>query len=83
MVDNKQLKKFLEAGKSNTRVLGSVERHLISKPRDKSRRTDVLHPSEMVDPGWCHRASYFQLMGKEPISNRTMTLSLALSLIHI
>lgn len=76
MVDSK-LKKFLDAGKNNTRVLGSVERYLISKPRDKSRRTDVLHPSEMVDPYWCHRASYFQLMGHEPISNRTMTLSLA------
>ena len=76
MVSN-QLKKFLDAGKSNTRVLSSVERHLISKPKDKSRRTDVLHPSDMVDPGWCHRASYFHLLGHTPVSNRVMTLSLA------
>ena len=30
-----------------------------------------------VDPGWCHRASYFHLQGKEPISKRTMSLRLA------
>lgn len=76
MVD-KTLKKFLDAGKTNTRVIGSVERYLISKPRDKSRRTDVLHPSDMVDPGWCYRASYYHLQGKEPVSNRSMTLRLA------
>lgn len=73
-----QLKKFIDVAKKDTRVIGSVERHLIAKPRDKSRRTDVLHPSEMVDPTWCHRASYFQLMGEEPISTRTMSLRLAL-----
>jgi hypothetical protein len=76
MVD-KKLKKFLDVGKNNTRVLGSVERYIISKPKDLSRRTDVLHPSEMVDPSWCYRASYFQLQGQAPISNRTMTLRLA------
>jgi len=43
-----QLKKFVDVGKKNTRVLGSLERHLMSKPKDRSRRTDVLHPSEMV-----------------------------------
>jgi len=70
------LKKFVDVAKKETRVLGSVERYIISKPKDKSRRTDVLHPSEMVGNDWCHRASYFQLQGKEPISNRTMTLGL-------
>lgn len=70
------LKKFIEVGKKNTRVLGSVERHLLSKPRDKSRRTDVLHPSEMCGSDWCHRASYFQLKGQDPISNRKNSLTL-------
>lgn len=78
MKPGSQLKKFIDVAKKDTRVIGSVERHLIAKPRDKSRRTDVLHPSEMVDPTWCHRASYFQLMGEEPISTRTMSLRLAL-----
>jgi hypothetical protein len=60
------LKSFLEAGKSNTRIISSVERHVLSKPRDELRRTNVLHPSEMVDPSWCYRASYFHLLGEVP-----------------
>jgi len=60
------LKGFIAVGKKDTRVLGSLERYLLSKPKDKSRRTDVLHPSEMVSPDWCHRASYFQLQGTLP-----------------
>jgi hypothetical protein len=60
------LKSFVNVGKKNTRVLGSVERFLLSKPRDMSRRTDVLHPSEMASGEWCYRASYFQLQGTIP-----------------
>jgi hypothetical protein len=60
------LKSFVNVGKKNTRVLGSVERFLLSKPRDMSRRTDVLHPSEMAGGEWCYRASYFQLQGTTP-----------------
>lgn len=63
-------------GKKDSRVLGSVERFLLSKPKDKSRRTDVLHPSEMVGNDWCHRASYYQLQGKEPISTRSVSFRL-------
>ncbi len=62
-------KQFLDAGKSQTRVLSSVQRHVLAKPRGlDGRRSDVLHPSEMVDPNWCHRASYYHLLGKEPAS---------------
>jgi hypothetical protein len=60
------LKSFIDVGKKNTRVLGSVERFLLSKPRDMSRRTDVLHPSEMASGDWCYRASYFHLQGTTP-----------------
>jgi hypothetical protein len=60
------LKSFVNVAKKETRVLGSVERHLLSRPKDKSRRTDVLHPSEMASGDWCYRASYFQLLGHEP-----------------
>lgn len=70
------LKKFLDVGKKDTRVLGSVERYLMTRPKDKSRRTDMLHPSDMVGKDWCHRASYFHLTGKEPVSNRTASLRL-------
>ena len=60
------LKSFIDAGKSKTRVLGSVERHVLAKPQD-DRRSNVLHPSDMVDEAWCHRASYFHLLGKAPV----------------
>jgi len=65
---SKTLKKFVDAGKSKNQVLAAVDRYLLSRPRDKSRRTDVLHPSEIVSKDWCYRASYFLLQGHEPAS---------------
>jgi hypothetical protein len=56
-------KKFIEAGKNDSRVLGPLERFVLSRPRDTSRRTDVFHPSEMSKETWCWRATYFQLIG--------------------
>ena len=41
------LKKFLDAKKSDHRLMGDVERHLLMKPKG-DRRTDVLHPSEII-----------------------------------
>ena len=58
------LKAFLAADKG-TRVIGKVEKHLISKPRD-FRASDVIHPSEMASASWCHRAQYFWLKGHAP-----------------
>lgn len=57
------LKNFLDAGKSTTRVIGKVERHVLAKPQNTSRATDALHPSAMVGKYWCHRASYYSLQG--------------------
>jgi hypothetical protein len=68
------LKQFIDVAKKDTRVVGSVERFLLSRPRDEARRTDVLHPSEMAGNEWCYRASYYQLLGETPISNRKMSL---------
>jgi hypothetical protein len=70
------LKKFLEVGKKQSRVLTTVERHLITKPAPNDRRSDVLHPSAMVKDDWCHRSSYFQLLGfPPPPSKYRVTLS--------
>lgn len=63
------LKRFLDAKKSNPRLIGDIERHLMSKP-EEVRRTDVLHPSEMAKSDWCLRASYFSLMGVPVIKDR-------------
>lgn len=77
---NPSFKKFLDAGKNKNRVLTPLERYLITKPRDTSRSTTVLHPSEMVRDDWCHRASYFLLQGRtpaeEPASRRSLKTQL-------
>ena len=68
------LKRFLDAKKSNPRLIGDIERHLLAKtPED--RRTDVLHPSEMAKSDWCLRASYFALSGV-PVKKETPNLRL-------
>lgn len=65
------LKSFVNAGKKDTRILGSVERYVLATPRDEEvRRHDVLHPSEMAGTDWCHRASYFQLLGHAPADRK-------------
>lgn len=60
------LKNFVDAGKLKTRVIGKVERFVLSQPIDNSRAFNGLHPSAMVSPYWCHRASYFHLKGNLP-----------------
>lgn len=61
------LKAFIAAGKNKTRVLGSVERHVLSKPAGDGRSWQYLHPSDMVSAEWCYRASYYHLLGHEPV----------------
>jgi len=59
---NTDLKRFLDAKKTEPRLLGDIERHLLTKPAEE-RKTTVLHPSEMAKVNWCLRASYFALSG--------------------
>ena len=68
-VAKSDLKKFLDATKNKSRLVGRVERHLLSRPPG-DRRTDVLHPSEIIKRSWCHRASYFLLNGYPKIQER-------------
>lgn len=65
MVVSKDLKKFLEATKADTRLLGDVERHLLLKPLG-NRSTLVLHPSEIIKSDFCHKYSYYLLTGGKP-----------------
>ena len=67
---NGTLKKLVDVGKQDTRVIGSVERWLLSQPKDTSRATDVIHPSAMVKKDWCHRAEYYTLQGAEPAPSK-------------
>lgn len=61
-VSNEELKRFLDAKKTRTRLLGDVERYLLKRPAG-DRSTLVLHPSEIIKKDFCHRASYFLLRG--------------------
>lgn len=63
------LKKFLDAKARPTRLLGDVERYLLARPAG-DRRTDVLHPSEIIKRDWCRRASYFLLQGRTKIAEK-------------
>lgn len=62
-IPSSTLKDYLATGKADSRLIGPIDRHLMAKPADTSRRTDVLHPSEIVKSDWCYRASYHLLMG--------------------
>lgn len=56
------LKGYLDAGKSDSRLIGNVDRMLQTRePED--RRLDVLHPSEISGAEWCHLASWHLLRG--------------------
>lgn len=57
------LKQFLDTKKAETRLTGPIERHLLTRPLDTSRRQDVIHPSELVKNDFCVRASYFRIIG--------------------
>ena len=51
-IASKDLKAFLEANKRTTRLMGAIERHVISKPFD-SRNMQVIHPSDIIKSEWC------------------------------
>jgi len=64
MVVKSDLKRFLDAKKTETRLMGDIERHLMRRPLG-DRSTTVLHPSEIIKPDFCHRYSAYLLMGGE------------------
>lgn len=64
MVANRELKALLEATKRESRLLGPVERHLLTR-KPEHRRQDVLHPSEMAKDDWCPRQAQWTVMHHE------------------
>lgn len=62
------MKRFLDAKKVDTVVLGPVERTLLARPADHDfRREDILHPSEMSKLDTCDLAVYYRLIGATPL----------------
>lgn len=64
---------FLKAKDDSTRVLGKVERYVMARKLSvpSGRRDNWIHPSQMVSKYWCHRASFFHILGKEPAKQPT------------
>lgn len=55
---SQSMKDYLQTRKKPTRVIGPMERHLMTRPLDMSRRQDIMHPSEITKEDWCIRAEY-------------------------
>jgi hypothetical protein len=62
------LSKYLDTKKHDTRLIGPIERYLISRPKE-DRRTDVIHPSDLCKRDFCARAYYFKVVGKAPVED--------------
>ena len=57
------LSEWLKTKKVETRLIGPIERHILEREPDTSRRQDVLHPSELIKDDFCVRAACYRLMG--------------------
>lgn len=60
------LKRVLDSKKLETRLIGPIERHLMTKGPDADRPTDVLHPSALCKNDKCPLADYYALQGLKP-----------------
>lgn len=58
LLDNKSIKNSLQ---------GDIENHLAQRPAG-DRRTDVLHPSEIIKKDFCIRGSYFLMSGHKKVA---------------
>jgi hypothetical protein len=79
--DKANLRALLDSSKTPSRVLGQVEKHLLTRPLDTSRSTLVLHPSEIIKDDWCLRASWFLLNGHKPAQEKIKRHGLRMELI--
>lgn len=64
------LQKYLATKKTESRLIGPIERHLLSRPLDTSRRRDVIHPSALCKSDYCARWQYYEIMLQPPIEDR-------------
>ena len=61
-IASKDLKAFLATSKRDTRLMGAVERHVLSRPFD-DRDMGYIHPSDIIKDDWCALAQYHALKG--------------------
>jgi hypothetical protein len=75
-IASKDLKNFLNASKRETRLIGALERHVLSKPFD-DRNMSVIHPSDIIKPDWCALAQYHAVLGNYQETREKTGLRLA------
>ena len=61
-IASKDLKAFLNTSKRETRLMGAVERHVLSKAFDE-RDMSYIHPSDIIKDDWCALAQYHAVLG--------------------
>lgn len=69
-----RLTEYLNAAKAAEPLFGDVQKHVLDKAAKPSgRRQDVLHPSEIVKPDWCHLAAFhrLRLLAEHPDRGKT------------
>lgn len=65
---NSSLKNLKDTYKRSDVLLPKIERHVLKKAQEPTtRRSDVMHPSEMAKTTWCGRHDYYRIIG-EPIN---------------
>lgn len=65
-VKKSPLRQLLATAKTETRILGAIQRHLMVRVDEKQveyQTQPVIHPSEMCKTDWCPRATFFRLVG--------------------
>lgn len=60
-VSSGSLKDYLATTKKPSRLIGPIERHLLTRTLPNDRRQDVMHPSEITKDGWCIREQYHRI----------------------
>lgn len=64
------LSKYLETKKVETRLTGPIERYLLGKPQDTSRRRDIIHPSALCKKDFCARWQYFEITQQPEVEDK-------------
>lgn len=61
-IESKNLKAFLETKKRETRLIGALERHILTR-EPEFRDQSYLHPSDLIKSEWCALHAYHALTG--------------------
>ena len=75
-IPSKDLKAFLNTSKRDSRLVGALERYVLSKPFDE-RDQSYIHPSDIIKSEWCALAQYHALKGNYIETRDKPTLRLA------